>query len=112
LLKASTHFFTTIIDKNWKFNLNYWTSGKKIKGGTGFEFCIQKSNGNGKEKPATPSPIASYWAKGQPNNTAQELCVIVNINKYVNEPQLHDRSCYHRYVFGCQVTNILQFNES
>jgi hypothetical protein len=82
---------------SWEYNLNYWTSARRIFKNNTFEYCHSNAS----------SPLMAtdkYWGHNEPDNkNGSQDCVHLKINKTAKVAQLTDRGCKDGYVFACQV---------
>jgi hypothetical protein len=101
---ASFYFFRWNSSKNnhfvaslWKFNTNYWTSGRMNRLNGSFLWCPSNS---------TFDNTSSLWGSGQPgflNSTGH--CVHLSVSKTLGNVSIARKNCTNFYVLGCQVYN-------
>ncbi|XP_059488915.1 uncharacterized protein LOC132204434 isoform X2 [Neocloeon triangulifer] len=76
--------------KSWRFNMNYWTGGRKdlVSGTTGWCFA------NGSVSLQVDLPLI--------NSAIDQNCVQMRINKTNGTISIGDRRCSDRLIFACQ----------
>ncbi|XP_059486862.1 uncharacterized protein LOC132203244 isoform X2 [Neocloeon triangulifer] len=82
------------LTKDWIFNSNYWTAGRKVTDLNEYNWCTTSQ---------VFTKNTNMWATGYPNTTltANEGCVHLRIVKN-SKVETTERNCTDKYVFGCQ----------
>jgi hypothetical protein len=79
----------------WKFNTNYWTSGRMNRLNGSFLWCPSNS---------TFDNTSSLWGSGQPGFlNATGHCVHLSVSKTLGNVSITRKNCTNFYVLGCQV---------
>ena len=84
-------------EEKWPYNMNYWTSGRRIHSNNTFHWCLANET-------RQLASSGSMWAAQQPDNrNGSENCVHLEIPRNQNRTELTDRDCNDTYVFACKV---------